>query len=80
DPEKNALVTTVHDSGVGLAPEVQSAVFEKFFRVTDVGRKSGMGAGLGLAICKAIVEGHGGEINVESELRQGSSFSFTLPV
>ncbi len=80
DPEKNALVTTVHDSGVGLAPEVQSAVFEKFFRVTDVGRKFGMGAGLGLAICKAIVEGHGGEINVESELRQGSSFSFTLPV
>jgi len=76
----DTIETAVHDSGLGLEPEVQSAVFEKFFRVTDAGRKSGMGAGLGLAICKAIVEAHRGEISVESTPREGSRFSFTLPV
>lgn len=80
DPEADTLETIVSDSGLGVAPEVQTAVFEKFFRVTDAGRKSGMGAGLGLAICKAIVESHGGDIGVVSEPRQGSRFSFTLPL
>jgi len=80
DAESDTLETAVHDSGLGVAPEVQAAVFEKFYRVTDAGRKSGMGAGLGLAICKAIVESHGGEIGVTSEPRHGSCFSFTLPL
>ncbi|MFP6595460.1 MAG: universal stress protein [Dehalococcoidia bacterium] len=74
------LETAVIDSGIGLAPEIQSAVFEKFFRVTDAGRKSGIGAGLGLAICKAIVESHGGEIGVASKPGMGGRFSFTLPL
>ena len=80
DVDKGTLETAVIDSGLGLAPEIQSAVFEKFFRVTDAGRKSGIGAGLGLAICKAIVESHGGEIGVVSEPGKGSQFSFTLPL
>ncbi|MBT4513721.1 MAG: PAS domain S-box protein [Chloroflexi bacterium] len=80
NPDNDTLDTAVSDSGLGVAAEVQEAVFEKFFRVTDAGRKSGMGAGLGLAICKAIVESHGGEIGVVSAPRQGSRFSFTLPL
>lgn len=80
DAETDTLETAISDSGIGVAPGVQAEIFEKFFRVTDAGRHAGMGAGLGLAICKAIVEAHGGKIGVESEHGEGSRFWFTLPV
>jgi signal transduction histidine kinase len=67
----------VADTGVGIPQEHQKYVFEKFFRVPG---SNSSGAGLGLFIAKEIVEGHGGEIGVESAARQGSTFWFTLPL
>jgi signal transduction histidine kinase/CheY-like chemotaxis protein len=74
------LVVSVKDSGIGIAIADQSKVFEKFKQVGDTLTDKPKGTGLGLPICKEIVEYHGGRIWVESEPGQGSTFSFTLPV
>jgi signal transduction histidine kinase len=69
----------VRDTGIGISPESLPKVFDKF---TQFGRKDGpgeKGTGLGLSIVKGLVEVHGGEIRVESELGQGTTMSFTLP-
>ena len=73
-----AVAFAVADTGVGLAPEHLARIFEKFYRVP--GSKSQGGAGLGLAIAREIVEAHGGRIEAQSELGQGTTFTFTLPV
>ena len=70
---------SVQDTGYGIPKEHQKNMFQKFFRVPttqDVAR----GTGLGLTICKAIVESHGGRIWLESEENVGSTFSFTVPL
>ncbi len=69
---------SVSDTGPGIAPRDQQAIFEKFSRVRQEGRSKGLG--LGLAFCRLAVEAHGGQIWVESELGKGATFSFTLPV
>jgi signal transduction histidine kinase/CheY-like chemotaxis protein len=74
------IVVSVADSGIGIAPEDQPKVFEKFKQVGDTLTDRPKGTGLGLPICKEIVEYHGGRIWVESEPGKGSTFSFTLPV
>jgi two-component system phosphate regulon sensor histidine kinase PhoR len=70
----------VRDTGIGIAPEDQAHVFDKFYRVKSAKVSEIEGTGLGLAIVKSIVEGHGGRMWVESELGQGSTFGFALPV
>jgi signal transduction histidine kinase len=77
---EDEVVVEVRDTGLGIAPEDQAHVFDKFYRVKSVQVSGIEGAGLGLAIVKSIVEGHGGRVWVESELGQGSTFSFTLPI
>jgi len=67
----------VRDSGVGIAPEFQERIFEKYFRVP--GQPRGGSVGLGLFLAREIVRAHGGEIAVESAPGQGSRFWFTLP-
>jgi signal transduction histidine kinase len=65
----------VTDNGRGIAPEDQARVFMPFVRLVN---RDIPGTGLGLAVCKKIVEGLGGTIWVESELGAGSTFSFTI--
>jgi len=75
--ERNILVE-VEDQGPGIAPEHLSHLFERFYRVTN--DQSIRGTGLGLYISRKIVEAHGGEVGVESELGKGTRFYFTLPI
>jgi signal transduction histidine kinase len=68
------------DQGMGIPPEHREKVFERMYRVEQKLNPESKGAGLGLAICKGLVEAHGGQIWVESEVGQRSTFYFTLPV
>jgi PAS domain S-box-containing protein len=74
------VVISVIDTGMGIAEIDQPKVFEKFKQVSDTLTDKPKGTGLGLPICKQIVEHHGGKIWVESELGNGSIFSFSLPI
>ncbi|MGK7901465.1 MAG: GAF domain-containing protein [Hormoscilla sp.] len=78
--ENKALVFSIEDTGIGIAPEDRDKVFERFKQVGDIMTDKPKGTGLGLAICQQIVEYHGGRIWVESELGKGSTFSFTIPI
>jgi two-component system, OmpR family, phosphate regulon sensor histidine kinase PhoR len=70
----------VHDSGIGLTQEEQGQLFTKFFRGRNQVVADSSGTGLGLVIAKAIVEKHGGTIDVESQLGEGTRFRVILPV
>jgi PAS domain S-box-containing protein len=78
--ERNELVISIIDTGIGIALEDQSKVFEKFKQVGDILTEKPKGTGLGLPISKQIVEHHGGKIWLESQLGEGSTFSFTIPI
>ncbi|MFN7914411.1 MAG: ATP-binding protein [Vicinamibacterales bacterium] len=75
-----AIVVSVIDTGMGIAAADQPKVFERFKQVGDTLTDKPKGTGLGLPICKEIVEHHGGRIWVESEPGKGSAFSFSLPL
>jgi signal transduction histidine kinase len=78
----DAAAIAVSDSGVGIAPEDQEAIFEEFRQVADAGGRDQAreGTGLGLALAKRFVELHGGKIWVRSEVGKGATFTFTLPL
>lgn len=76
---KDEIITSIIDTGIGIAMEDQALVFEKFWQVEDSLTNKTKGTGLGLSICKQIVEQHSGKIWVESEFGKGSTFSFSLP-
>jgi len=75
----NHLIITVTDQGIGMSPESQKKVFEKFYRDNQI-KKKYSGLGMGLYIASRIVQDHQGVISVDSETGKGSVFSFTLPV
>jgi signal transduction histidine kinase len=73
-------IISVSDQGIGISNEEQQKLFRRFYRVDNRLRRSTQGAGLGLFLARAVVEGHGGRIWVESQPGRGSRFSFTLPL
>jgi signal transduction histidine kinase len=75
--ENGHVVFSVQDDGPGIPPEAKENIFEKFIQVG--GKEQRHGTGLGLSFCKMMVEAHGGRIQVDSELGQGSNFYFTIP-
>jgi signal transduction histidine kinase len=74
------LQMDVIDNGVGLTPEQQKKLFQRFYRADNPLRTEAGGTGLGLSIAKSFVELHGGEMWVESEIGKGSTFSFIIPI
>jgi K+-sensing histidine kinase KdpD/CheY-like chemotaxis protein len=79
--KKEELIVSISDTGIGIAKEDFAAVFEQFKQVGgDTLTDKPKGTGLGLPICKEIIEHHGGRIWLESEVGKGSNFSFALPL
>jgi two-component system sensor histidine kinase BarA len=74
------LHCSVTDNGIGISPQDQQKIFEEFDQVRRSPGDSGQGVGLGLSIAKRLVELHGGDIWVESEVGGGSTFTFSIPV
>ena len=76
---EGSVVVSVRDSGAGIAAEEQKHIFQMYSQVSSSEKSPRRGSGIGLAICKKIIEAHGGRIWVESERGQGSRFYFSLP-
>ncbi|MDT4950246.1 MAG: hypothetical protein QOJ37_2841, partial [Pseudonocardiales bacterium] len=76
----DTVVIDVTDTGIGIGPDEQDRIFDQFYRAQAAAQRSIPGAGLGLAIAKAITEQHHGTIQVFSEPGAGSTFTFTLPL
>ncbi len=79
-PADGSVEISISDTGIGIAPEDQEAIFEEFRQVGSDYTRKREGTGLGLTLARKFVEMHGGKIWVKSEVGKGSSFTFTLPV
>ena len=79
EPWEGSVRVGVHDHGEGIAPQDLPKLFRKFSQIDSSATRKAGGAGLGLVICKGIIEQHGGQITVESTPGEGSTFYFTLP-
>lgn len=79
DREEYILIS-VKDTGIGIPREKHEAIFKRFIRGDELLARSTEGSGIGLSLCKAFVEMHGGEITLESEPGKGSEFRFTIPL
>jgi PAS domain S-box-containing protein len=77
--EERAVIR-VTDTGVGIAPDDQARLFEKFYRIKRRGAPNISGTGLGLAIVKSVVERHEGKVWIDSQLHEGSTFYISLPL
>lgn len=76
----NQVHLRISDTGEGIAPEDLPMIWERFYKGDKSRTRTQGGTGLGLAIAKRIIEGHGGQINVESKLNEGTTFNIVLPV
>jgi len=74
------VITSVQDHGPGIPPEHAEKIFDRFYRIENAGIRSTGGIGLGLAICRGLIEAHGGQMWVESAPGRGSTFSFSVPI
>jgi signal transduction histidine kinase len=80
EPHHKYVYISVKDTGIGISPENQAKIFDRFFRAEDQMVQKVRGTGLGLAIVRALVEMHGGELTVDSAPMMGSTFTFNLPI
>jgi K+-sensing histidine kinase KdpD len=80
EKDESAVIMSVSDEGIGIAPELHQKIFERFFQGNGHGSGKRKGTGLGLAICRGIIEAHDGRIWLESKPGKGSKFSFGLPL
>jgi hypothetical protein len=80
EADQNFVYVAVSDTGRGIGPEAKSLIFERLYQDSDSIDNNRSGLGLGLFICREIIKLHQGRIWVSSELGQGSTFTFTLPV
>lgn len=76
---RREVVASVEDEGIGITKEFHEKIFERFYQIPDATSGHKRGTGLGLCICRGIVDAHGGRIWVESEPGKGAKFFFTLP-
>jgi signal transduction histidine kinase len=79
DRNENQAIVQVQDTGIGIAPEHQQRIFDRFYRVSSDRSRTSGGSGLGLAITFAIVQAHHGSLQLQSELGKGSTFTIRLP-
>ena len=77
--EDEKVLIEISDNGIGIAEEHIPRLFERFYRTDDARSRDVGGAGLGLAICKHIIEAHGESIQVRSKINVGTTVGFTLP-
>jgi signal transduction histidine kinase len=77
--QRRRVVLEVRDTGVGITAEELPLVFERFYRADKARARGKDGFGLGLSICQALVNAHGGEIRLESQPGQGTTVTTTLP-
>ncbi len=75
-----AATLTVADDGIGISADDQERLFTRFFRAQQAQERAIQGAGLGLSICKSLVEAHGGTIGVDSDPQRGTTFRVRLPL
>lgn len=78
--QNNEAIVSVKDAGIGISVENQLKIFDRFYRVEGKNEKTFPGFGIGLYIASEIIKKHNGKIGVNSEMGQGSTFYFTLPV
>ena len=79
EAKEGMLATSVADRGIGIDPSEQGLIFDRLYR-SRTQAEGPSGTGMGLAICRAIIEAHHGDLNVTSQLGQGSVFTFTVPL
>ena len=79
EEKDNCIITYVQDQGMGIPQEYQTKVFERFFQLPGQNGQR-KGSGLGLCICRGIIENHSGKIWLNSDPGQGSRFSFSLSI
>jgi len=78
--EKDKVLFAIKDSGVGIHQKEQRYIFQKFFRARDISKERTKGSGLGLYVCKSIIDKLGGQIWFKSKLGKGTTFYFKLPI
>ncbi len=79
-PRQSTILFSVEDTGIGISPVDQPRLFEKFYRGSDRRAQKQRGTGLGLTIVKSIIERHGGNMSLESQLGEGSTFFIEIPL
>ena len=78
--QEDSVLVEIIDTGLGIAKDEKSKLFEKFYQISTPSKSEVQGTGLGLSITKQMVELLGGKIDFKSELGKGSTFYFTLPI